>query len=117
MIVLISNLLYLIKSLQVMEHYDLVITAEYFYTCYLQTCGIPSLHNTKTYTDSLDKLKRLFISPITKKGLVFKHDTKQSIFHAIIKNFTLIRGQGDGTDQSLYSGPTSQSCNVIKISR
>ncbi len=98
-----------IKSLQVMEHYDLVITAEVLLhvlpseitDIVSKLVGFSSLHNTKTYTDSLDKLKRLLISPITKKGLVFKHDTKQSIFHAIIKNFTLIRGQGDGTDQIL----------------
>lgn len=31
------------------------------------------------------KVKEVIRIPITKKGLVFKHDTKQSIFHATIK--------------------------------
>ena len=31
------------------------------------------------------QVKEVIRIPITKKGLVFKHDTKQSIFHAIIK--------------------------------
>ena len=43
------------------------------------------IHQYEKIYKQFRQVKEVIRIPITKKGLVFKHDTKQSIFHAIIK--------------------------------
>jgi SAM-dependent methyltransferase len=43
------------------------------------------IHQYEKIYRQFRQVKEVIRIPITKKGLVFKHDTKQSIFHAIIK--------------------------------